>query len=394
MTAKKPLEGLRVISFEQFGAAPYATMFLADFGAEVIKVESAHGDYARQTGPQTLDQGDSLYYQCFNLNKKSMVLNLKDSEDRELFENMVIDCDAVVNNLRGSLPTKLGIDYESLKAIKPSVVCGHISAYGRTGSRADWPGYDFLMQAEAGIMALTGDPDSEPTRIGLSMIDYMTGMMLAYGVTSAIHSASKTGVGMDIDASLFDTAVHQLAYQGTWYLNEGIVTPRMPRAAHPSTAPVQLQKTSDGWIYICCMNQNFWELLLTLIGRSDLGEDPRFATLAQRQTNRAILSDVLDEAFSDKTSTQWMEVLKGKIPAAPVRTLDEAVDNPFLEEAEMISRVEHRSGRELRFFSNPIKINGKRPEQQAAPALDEHGSALRQGYRQPQDAANQHDGTY
>jgi crotonobetainyl-CoA:carnitine CoA-transferase CaiB-like acyl-CoA transferase len=383
MTAKRPLEGLRIISFEQFGAAPYATMFLADFGAEVIKVENAQGDYARQTGPQTLDSGDCLYFQCFNLNKKSMVLNLKDNEDRELFANMVVDCDAVVNNLRGSLPAKLGIDYQSLKAIKPSIVCGHISAYGRTTSRADWPGYDFLMQAEAGIMALTGDPDSEPTRIGLSMIDYMAGMMLAYGVTSAIHSASKTGVGMDIDASLFDTAVHQLAYQGTWYLNEGIVTPRMPRAAHPSSTPVQLFKTTDGWIYICCMNQNFWEILLALIARPDLGEDPRFVTMVKRQENRTVLSEILDEAFGDKTSDEWMEVLKGRIPAAPVRQLEEAVDNPFLGEADMISRVRHHSGRELRFFSNPLKINGERPRQRAAPALDEHGDDIRRRYQQP-----------
>ncbi len=386
MAATKPLEGLRVISFEQFGAAPYATMFLADFGAEVIKVESAQGDYARQTGPQTLEAGDSLYYQCFNLNKKSLVLNLKDHDDRTLFEEIVLDCDAVVNNLRGSLPAKLGIDYASLKALKPSIVCGHISAYGRNSSRADWPGYDFLMQAEAGIMALTGDPESEPTRIGLSMIDYMTGLMLAYGVTSAIHSASQTGVGMDIDASLFDTAVHQLAYQGTWYLNEGIVTPRMPRAAHPSSAPVQLYKTADGWIYLCCMNQKFWEILLQLIDRSDLGENPRFATMSARQENRALLSDTLDTVMGEKSSNQWMDILKGKIPAAPVRSLDEAVDNPFLDEVEMIQSVKHRSGRDLRFFSNPVKINGERVQQRAAPALDEHGSALRAKYRRPPGA--------
>jgi crotonobetainyl-CoA:carnitine CoA-transferase CaiB-like acyl-CoA transferase len=382
MPAITPLEGLRIISFEQFGAAPYATMFLADFGAEVIKVESAAGDYARQTGPQTLGEGDSLYYQCFNLNKKSLTLNLKDPEDRALFEELVVDSDAVINNLRGSLPAKLGIDYAALRAINPAVVCGHISAYGRDSSRADWPGYDFLMQAEAGIMALTGDPDAEPTRIGLSMIDYMTGMMLAYGVVSAIHSAGRTGVGMDIDASLFDTAVHQLAYQGTWYLNEGIVTPRVPRAAHPSSTPVQLYRTADGWIYLCCMNQNFWELLASLIGREDLVDDPRFATMAERQRHRGDLAGILDDVLGEKTSTEWMALLKGKVPAAPVRPLDEAVDNPFVAEVEMINRVPHPSGRELRFFANPLKINGQRPAQRAAPALDEHGDALRGERRQ------------
>lgn len=365
-----PLAGLKIISFEQFGAAPYATMFLADFGAEVIKVESAAGDFARQTGPQSLGEGDSLYFQCFNLNKKSLVLNLKDDDDRQLFEELVKDSAAVVNNLRGNQPAKLGIDYESLKAINPALVCGHISAYGRTGSRADWPGYDFLMQAEAGIMALTGDPDSPPSRIGLSMIDYMTGMMMAFGVVSAVRSAEQTGTGMDIDVSLFDTAVHQLAYQGTWYMNDGLVTPRMPRAAHPSSVPVQLYKTSDGWIYICCMNQKFWEILVQLLGIEDIGSDPRFAAMSDRTENREVLCEILDGIFSTQPADYWMNLLKGKIPAAPVRSLEDAVNNPFLEESKMINEIEHPSGRNLRVFANPLRINGERLPQKAAPALD------------------------
>jgi len=374
-----PLAGLRIISFEQFGAAPYATMFLADFGAEVIKVEPAVGDFARQTGPQTLGDGDSLYFQCFNLNKKSLVLNLKDENDRALFEDLVKDSDAVVNNLRGNQPAKLGIDYEALKAINPAVVCGHISAYGRTGSRADWPGYDFLMQAEAGIMALTGDPDSPPARIGLSMIDYMTGMMMAFGVVSAIRSAEKSGTGMDVDVSLFDTAVHQLAYQGTWFMNEGIVTPRMPRAAHPSSVPVQLYKTADGWIYLCCMNQKFWEILVELLGVPELGSDSRFATMPARTENREALCEILDDILSGQSTDHWIDILKGQIPAAPVRSLEDAVNNPFLQESKMIQEVEHSSGRTLRVFSNPLRINGERLAQQAAPALDSCAEEFRFG---------------
>lgn len=372
-----PLSGLRIISFEQFGAAPYATMFLADMGAEVIKVEGKDGDYARQTGPQTLGEGDSLYYQCFNLNKESIILNLKDADDRSTFEAIVKDCDAVINNLRGNQPAKLGIDYESLKSINPGIVCGHISAYGRTGSRADWPGYDFLMQAEAGFMALTGDPGATPTRVGLSMIDYMTGMMLAFGVVSAIRKAERDGTGMDVDVSLFDAAVHQLAYQGTWYLNEGLVTPRLPRSAHPSSVPVQLYKARDGWIYICCMNQNFWDLLLGLINRKDLNDDPRFAGMEARKENRDALTEILDDVFSERDAADWMNILKGKIPAAPVRSLEDAVDNPFIEESGMIAHVPHPSGRDLRFFANPIKLNGERLDQRAAPALDADGAKIR-----------------
>lgn len=388
--SQAPLSGLRIISFEQFGAAPYATMFLADFGAEVIKVESAQGDYARHTGPKTLGEADSLYYQCFNLNKKSMTLNLKDDGDRALFHELVRDSHAVVNNLRGSLPKKLGLDYEALKDINPAVVCGHISAYGRDNSRKDWPGYDFLMQAEAGIMSLTGEPDAPPTRVGLSMIDYMTGMMMAFGLVSALREAENKGTGMDVDVSLFDAALHQLAYQGTWYLNEGIVTERLPRSAHPSSTPVQLFRTADGWLYVCCMNQNFWELMLGVVGREDLADDARFADMDSRREHRDALCEILDGVFAARSSDEWMAALQGKVPAAPVKTLGDAIDNPFVAESGMIQPVQHPGGRELRFFANPLRLNGERLGQRAAPALDEHGPGLRaqQGVGRPDEAAS------
>ncbi len=372
-----PLKGLKIISFEQYGAAPYATMFLADLGAEVVKVEGADGDFARKTGPLTLGEGDSLYYQCFNLNKRSLILDLKSAEDRALLHGLVAESHAVVNNLRGSLPAKLGLDYAALGDVNPQIVCGHISAYGRTGSRADWPGYDFLMQAEAGFMAVTGDPGSPPTRVGLSMVDYMTGMMMAFGLVSAIRGAEQSGRGMDVDVSLFDAALHQLAYQGTWYLNEGVITPQTPRSAHPSTVPVQLYKTADGWLYICCMNQKFWEILVRLIDRPDLATDSRFADLASRRQNRDVLTDLLDAVFMTRTREAWMDILKGQIPAAPVESLDGAIDNPFVAEVGMVQPVAHASGRTLRMFANPLRFDSERLAQRAAPALDADGAALR-----------------
>lgn len=385
-----PLAGLRIISFEQYGAAPYATMFLADFGAEVIKVEGRDGDYARQTGPRTLGEADSLYYQCFNLNKRSLILDLKSPDDRTLFHELVRDSDAVVNNMRGNLPSKLGIDYPALKEINPAIVCGHISAYGRRGSRAGWPGYDFLMQAEAGIMSLTGEPGAPPARVGLSMIDYMTGMMMAFGLVSAIRKAERTGEGCDVDVSLFDTALHQLAYQGTWFLNEGVVTERVARSAHPSSVPVQLYPAQDGWIYICCMNQKFWELLIELTGQQQLGEDPRFRTLADRTANRDALTPLLDAVFRQKSCDAWMELLKGRIPAAPVRELADAIDNPFVAEVGMVRDVAHApSGRTLRMLANPLMIDGHRLEQAAAPALDSDGPALRAKYQSSTDTGGE-----
>lgn len=381
-----PLAGLKIISFEQYGAAPYCTMFLADFGAEVIKIESKSGDFARQTGPLTIGEGDSLYYQCFNLNKRSLVLDLKSPDDRNFFHSLVRDSDAVVNNMRGSLPAKLGIDYAALKTINSAIVCGHISAYGRTGSRAEWPGYDFLMQAEAGIMSLTGEPGAPPARVGLSMIDYMTGMMMAFGLVSAVRSAERTKVGCDVDVSLFDTALHQLAYQGTWYLNEGLETKRIARSAHPSSVPVQLYPTADGWIYLCCMNEKFWKILLEITGQQAVGEDPRFATMSDRTSHRDELTEILDDIFRQKSSGDWMEALKGQIPAAPVEDLPRAIDNAFVAESQMVRDVEHEhSGRTLRMFANPLRIDGERLAQAAAPALDADGPALRAEYAESAD---------
>ena len=370
MTPSLPLSGLRVISFEQFGAAPYATMFMADFGADVLKVELPEGDFARRTPPLTLGDMDSLYFQSMNLNKKSVVLDLR--HDRERFHELLSGADAVVNNLRGSAPSKLGLDYEHLKEFNPAIVCGHISAYGRDNSRRERPGYDFLMQAEAGLMSMTGSPAGPPERMGVSIIDYMTGMMLAYGVVAALLAAKKTGVGTDIDASLFDTALHQLGYQGAWYLNEGMKTGRLERSAHPSNTPVQLYKTQDGWIYVAAMTDKFWLLLLERIDRDDLKSDDRFSSAEARLFNRSELTRVLDSIFETRCTSEWISKLGNYVPAAPVLDMDQALDNDFVRETQMINTIPHKDRGTIRVLSNPIKVGGARLPQRAGPVLGEH----------------------
>lgn len=373
---KLPLKGISIISFEHFGAAPYATLFLADMGAEVIKAETEDGDFARQTGPLTLGPHDSLYFQTFNMNKKSVFLDVKTPKGVEFLKRLVKDSDAVVNNLRGNLPEKYGLDYKSLKDVNPAIVCGHISAYGRHGSRAAWPGFDFLMQAEAGLMSLNSEAGAVPTRIGASMIDYMTGMMLAFGVVSAILSAKSTGEGCDVDVSLFDAAAHQLAYQGSWYLNEKIVTTGLPRSAHPTTTPVQVFKTGDGWIFLACMNEKFWRLLTMVIGRSELSDDPRFRGLEQRLANRDALTAILDQVFEAKPTAHWLSLLQGQVPVAPVHNLGEALENRFLvDEVGLIQEVGHAAG-PIKVLANPLMINGRRVPRRAAPQLGEHTGDL------------------
>lgn len=366
-----PLKGLRVLTLEQYGAGPYCSMFMADMGAEVIKIEnpSTGGDFARSTGPYFLGENDSEYFQAFNLNKRSLTLDLKSEKGLEVFHKLVKTADAVTNNMRGNQPAKLGLDYAALKAINPKVVCGHISAYGRDNSRASWPGYDYLMQAEAGFLSVTGEPDGPPARFGLSLIDFMTGTMLAYGVTAAIMKAQKTGEGSDVDVSLMEAALHQLTYPGVWYLNEGLVTGRAPRGAHPSVTPSQLVKSKDGWVFIMCQNPKFWDLLVDGLDRDDLREDLRFVDLAARLENRAALTEVLDEVFSEETAESWVDKFKGIIPISPVYDMAQALDNPFVEELNMITEVDHPDRPGMRVLNNPIRLNGERVPIKSAPKL-------------------------
>ena len=301
MTQKLPLEGIRIIAVEQYGAGPYGSMYLADMGAEVIKIENPAigGDVSRQTGPFFLGDNDSYFFQTFNLNKKSLTLNLKSKEGREIFEKLVKTADAVTNNLRGDQPEKLGITYDALKDINPKIVCGHLSAYGRDNDRASWPGYDYLMQAEAGLMSLTGEPGQAPARFGVSMVDFMTGAVASLGLTAALLGAHRHGLGSDVDVSLFDVALHQLSYPATWYLNKGHITERVARSAHPATVPCQLYKTQDSFIFLMAMTDKFWAVLMDILDDETL-KQTRFANVADRRENRDLLTCEIDRVLSQQ----------------------------------------------------------------------------------------------
>ncbi|MEA2821834.1 MAG: hypothetical protein QOJ86_3838 [Bradyrhizobium sp.] len=364
----KPLQGVRIVSVEQFGAAPYGTMLLADLGAEVVKIENAAigGDPSRKTGPYMLGTNDSEYFQAFNINKKSVSIDLRTADGRAALRELVTGADALINNLRGDLPAKMGLDYKSMAAVNPTVVCVHVSAYGRDNARASWPGYDYLMQAESGLMHLTGEPDGPPSRLGApSIIDHTTGLTAAVGLLSAIIQARTTGKGCDVDTCLLDVALHQLGYVATWYLNEGHVSTRQPRSAHYSVAPVQTFPASDGWLFIMCMTDKFWGELIAAIDRPELGSDPRFLTQALRQANRDVLSDIIDGEMRRQSSAHWLGRLNGVLPVAPVLDVAQALDNPFLQTTEMIRSISHPAKPGMRVLANPIKINGARLEQAA-----------------------------
>lgn len=351
----EPLEGVRILAVEHVGAAPYGTMFLASLGADVLRIE--HGDPARRTGPHLFGDNDSQYFQTFSLNKRAIWLDLK--REREKFHGLVKEADAVINNLRGDQPAKLGIDYASLAPVNPAIVCAHLSAYGRDNERSTWPGYDFLMQAECGLMSLTGEPSGPPARYGTSIIDCMSGMTAAAGLLACLLKAKKTGKGCDVDTSLYEVALHQLNYAGTWYLNEGDVSTRQPRGAHLSLTPVQTFPTADGWIFIMCMADHFWTALADELG---LAPDERFNTARGRLQHRAALTELLDAAFRRHPTSHWLKTMRGKVPIAPVNDVAQALENPFVKSIGMVQEAPHPARPDFRVLATPVKVNGKRPK--------------------------------
>ena len=373
-----PLNGVRVLAVEQYGAGPFGTMFLADQGAEVIKIENPNdgGDMSRAVGPHFFAPGDSLFFHSFNRNKKSLTLDLGRPEGQAVFRDLVRTADAVASNLRGDVPAKLGLVYARLKEHNPKIVCAHLSAYGRTGPRAAWPGFDYLMQAEAGYFALTGEPGGPPARFGLSVVDLMSGLGLAYALLAALTAARATGVGCDVDVSLFDIALANTCYLATWYLNEGVATTRLPRSAHPSLTPCQLYRTRDGWIYLMCNKEKFWPALCEKLGRREWIEDARFRRFADRLQHRSLLTELLDAELGRRATEEWLAHFAGAVPAAPIYDLAQALENPFVTEHGRLQTLAHPTKGRYRMVAPPVHSPGEDAPARPAPALGEHTETL------------------
>ena len=302
-TLSLPLTGLKLITIEQYGAAPFGTMYLADLGAEVIKIENHHsgGEMGRHVVPYSED-GDSLFFQTFSCNKKCLALDLKTPAGQEILGRIVTGADALINNLRGDLPAKLGLDYAALGVLKPKIVCVHLSAYGRNNKRAAWPGLDYVMQAEAGYLSMTGEPDGPPTRMGLSIVDFMAGLTAAFALVAGVMGARQSGVGQDYDASLFDVAMANLSYPATWHLNEGYEPRRVPRSGHPSLVPSEMYQTSDGWIFIMTNKANFWPRLCHALEKPQWIDDPRMESFQARSDNRDEVVQCLGSVFLTRST--------------------------------------------------------------------------------------------
>ena len=365
-----PLEGVRVLAVEQYGAGPFGTMFLADQGAEVIKIENPAdgGDMARGVGPHFFGPGDSQFFHSFNRNKKSVTVDLGRDEGQAVLHDLVGTADALACNLRGDVPAKLELTFNHLKAHNPKIVCAHLTAYGRDGPRADWPGFDYIMQAEAGYFSVTGDPEGPPARFGLSVVDMMTGLAMAYALLAALTAARATGEGRDIDVSLFDVALHNTSYLATWYLNEGVNQSRLARSAHPSLTPCQLYPTADGWIYIMCNKEKFWPALCHALERPEWAEDARFQTFKERLQSRGLVTELLDTELGKRTTGDWLKIFAGVVPAAPVNDIADALDNPFVLKTGCLQTLDHPTHGPYRMVAPPVRTEEPAPAR-AAPAL-------------------------
>jgi crotonobetainyl-CoA:carnitine CoA-transferase CaiB-like acyl-CoA transferase len=371
---KEPLADVRVVAVEQFGAGPWATLQLADLGAEVIKIEDplAGGDVARYVPPYQ-EEEDSLFFETFNRNKKSISLDLRRAEGRGVLEDLVRVSDAVYSNLRGDQPARLGLTYDALKHVNPRVVCCSLSGFGTTGPRASEAGYDYIMQGLAGWMSLTGEPDGPPLKSGLSLVDLSAGYASAIALLAGLWRGRRDGVGCDCDVSLFETALAELAYVGTWVATRGYQPSRMPRSAHPSIVPFQNFPTADGWIVVACPKPKFWRLLCEAISRPELADDPRFVDFAGRDRNRELLTPILDEAFLTRTTGEWLERLRAAgVPAGPVNEVEAALEDLQAQARGAVVEIEHPRFGTVRELRSPLRLGDEDTPSRRAPFRGEH----------------------
>src|ERR1700693_3772729 len=391
------LNGVRVLDLSPLPAGPWCGALLADLGADVIKVEDTGGGDESRTWPPHKD-GEAAAYLLFNRNKRGMTLDLKVPEAVDVVKALVGSSDVLIENFRTGTMESFGLGYEALAAINPRLIYCSVSAFGRTGPRKDAPGYEALMQAFSGIMSITGEPDGQPVRAGVSFLDLSTGMLCAMGVCAALIPREKPGLGQRVDGSLLETAVSLLAFHAEGYLLTGAI-PKALGSGHPSLSPYRNFKCKDGqWIFIAAANDRFWLKLAGALGLDDLAADPRFAVNQQRVRNRVELEALLEReigerdreallkllAEADVPATAvhtvardrdplWMLRAEPDAPATPVNTVAQVMTDPQTIERGIVQKVEHPTLGEIPVVGTPLKFSRMAPGvRRAAPLRGEH----------------------
>lgn len=371
------LAGLRVIDFSRVLAGPYCTMLLADLGADVIKVEHPQGgDDTRQWGPPWLD-GESAYFLSVNRNKRSLTLNLKHPKGRELAHQLAISADILVENFKVGTMAKYGLDYETLSQQNPGVIYCSITGYGQNGPDRDHAGYDFIVQAEAGLMSIIGPPEGPPYKVGVAIVDITAGMFASHAILAALYSRQQTGRGQMIDIALLDSQIAWLANVAQNYLVSGQAPVRYGNA-HPNIVPYEVFQTSDGYLALGVGNDKQYQRLCDVAGRTDLRDDARFQTNPGRVTFRDELIPKLQEVFRSRPTATWIEQLSAKgIPVGPINDIPTVMQHPQVQARQMVQIIQRPDGKDVpqlgpvaKYSATPARIY-RHP-----PALGEHSQEI------------------
>lgn len=371
-----PLKELKVLDLSRVLAGPYATMMMADFGANVYKIEPPKvGDDSRAFGPFV--GKESAYYMSLNRNKRSMVLDFKKQSNIDVFKEMVKNADVVVENYKPGTMEKFGIGYDVLKEINPKIIYAACSGFGHTGPYKEKPAYDIIVQAMGGIMSITGQEGGEPTRVGASVGDVFAGIFTAYAIMLAVYHREKTGEGQKIDVAMLDCQVAILENAIARYVTSGDV-PKPIGNRHPSITPFASYTAKDGFVIVGAGNDRLWEKLCTTIDRMDLFKHPKFDTNPNRTQNVKELAVELNKTLKEKTIAEWITILEAVgVPCAPINTIDKIVNDPQIKAREMIVEVEHPVAGKLKMPNVPFKMS-KTPGGVTAPAplLGQHTNEL------------------
>ena len=372
-----PLSGMVALDLTQIMAGPVCTMLLADMGADVIKIEKPNGgDDTRRMGPP-FTGGWAAGFLALNRNKRSLALNLRDEQGRQVFRRLLENADVVVENFRPGVMERLGLDYPALAQIKPSLVYCSISGFGATGPYRDRGGFDLVAQGMSGLMSITGFPDSPPAKVGVPITDISAGTLAAYGILCAYIHALKTGQGQTVDASLLEAGIAYTIWESALYFAEGEI-PGPLGSAHRVSAPYQALRTRDGYINIGAATQATWEQFCRAIGQESLIEDPRFKVPGDRKAREGELAELLELTLSRQTTAYWLELLaQAGVVAGPIYNMEQVYQDPQVRAREMVIDLEdpelgplHNIGIPIKLSATPGRINRR------APALGEHSEEV------------------
>ncbi len=368
-----PLTGLKVLDLSRVLAGPFATQVLADLGALVWKVESPGGDDTRRWGPPFVG-GESAYYLAANRGKKSLAINLKDPRGAAIVRELAGRADVLIENFKAGGLEKYGLDYPSLKEANPRLVYVSITGFGQTGPRAQEPGYDAALQGITGLMSITGEPDGPPIKVGVALIDVLTGWAAVAGILAALLERERSGRGQHLDLSLFEVGLMSLVNQAQSYLVTG-TAPRRLGNAHPQIVPYQAFQAKGGWFILAVGNDAQFARMCRAIGREALARDPRFRTNADRVKNRDALIPVLAAVFRERGRDEWIQLFRAHgVPATPVNDLAEAFADPQVEARGAIWELDHPTVGALRTVASVFQHFSRTPAAPAGPPprLGEH----------------------